>query len=201
MEKLTKGQRTQHLIIENTLKLIGSDGFNNVSIQSIANNCGISQTAVLNHFKNKQTLFSEVRKFVRADNYQYVDSQMKTKDNAFERLCKHFDGTIEWGLKYKESGQIVILSYYHGCYDEMSKEVVKEIVEMAEERILSYVYSGLRESIFSFSDTPEDVSSVIHSYILGAYTKSISSSKSTKISKVDIRRNRIILKNILGYKG
>lgn len=58
MEK--KGRNTRQRILEESMKLFSVNGFNNVSIRTIAEAVGVGNSALYKHFKSKQEIFDEI---------------------------------------------------------------------------------------------------------------------------------------------
>jgi AcrR family transcriptional regulator len=44
--------------------MLSSEGYNQFSLNKLAQNCDVTRGAVYHHFKNKETLFLEVVKFL-----------------------------------------------------------------------------------------------------------------------------------------
>ena len=120
MSKLTKGQRTREKILKSALRLFAREGFASTSIQKIADQCGISQTAVLQHYSSKKNLLEAIRLHVNDSNWEFVDKNIHLEDDALTSLTKHCSGNLEWALKNKDQAQIIILFYYYGCFDQFS---------------------------------------------------------------------------------
>lgn len=58
MEK--KGRNTRQKIIEESMKLFSVNGFDNVSIRTIAEAVGVGNSALYKHFKSKKEIFEEI---------------------------------------------------------------------------------------------------------------------------------------------
>lgn len=61
---------TKKLIFDSAIKLFVSAGFENVSVKDIADDVGIRQSAIYNHFKSKQEILDMIYAFYR---YHYKD--------------------------------------------------------------------------------------------------------------------------------
>ena len=57
MIKKTKGQKSKDKILDIALELFTKNGYSQTSAQEIADLCGISQTTIFYHYKNKKILF------------------------------------------------------------------------------------------------------------------------------------------------
>ena len=99
-EPLTgKGSHTRTKILDSAIHIFAKQGFANTSIQSIADDCKITQTAVLYHFENKEGLILAVVDRFTRHNHDLVAHSMQPIDNAYHRLLKHFTGNLQWGTE------------------------------------------------------------------------------------------------------
>ena len=53
---LSKGSKTKEKILKHALKLFSSKGFKATTVRDIAGSIGIKQSALYNHFKNKNQI-------------------------------------------------------------------------------------------------------------------------------------------------
>jgi AcrR family transcriptional regulator len=173
--KITKGQQTKIRIIESAMDLFAQNGFARTSIQNIADACGLSQSAVLQHFGTKENLLNEMRLSVSQSNHSWVDGQIKVTDDALTALTKHMFENINWAYHHRRQAQIIVLNYYFGCYDPNYLAINKNVVQVGTERILKYILAGQREGLFHSTGSTEQVAEMLHEYLLGAFVRSISS--------------------------
>ena len=177
MTELSKGQKTQEKIIRSAIKLFSKVGFDAASIQMIADDCDISQSAVFQHFKSKKVLLEAVRGYVSKSNHSFTDGRITMDHNAFEALSLHMQGNLEWTLKHRAEAQIILLTYYFGSVDKDFTVAAKRALDLGQERILKYVKAGQREKLFKFSLPAEIVAESIHDALLGMCVKVLSSGK------------------------
>ncbi|RYZ70603.1 MAG: TetR/AcrR family transcriptional regulator [Proteobacteria bacterium] len=139
----TKGQRTQEHIIEMALKLYGKHGFANTSMQMIANECELSQGAVMQHFTSKARLLEAVRKQVTASNHRFVDSKILPTDDSLAAIRKHILYNLDWALRYPAEANVIILTYETAIHDEESRDVSSGAIRLGTERLYRFVLEGL----------------------------------------------------------
>lgn len=60
MQQNTKKEKTMQLIIDSTIKLFSSKGYNATTTALIAKNAGISEAIIFKHFGNKENLLKEI---------------------------------------------------------------------------------------------------------------------------------------------
>lgn len=197
----TKGQKTQELIIKTALELVGSHGFSNTSMQMIASACKLSQGAVMQHFPSKARLFEAIRKSVSKDNHSFIDPQILPTDDGFTCLRKHITLNLDWALRNRAQFAIIILTYESGIRDLESREIANGAIELGTERILRYILAAQREKIVSNEIDAELTAQLCHEYIVGICLRTVSSSKSTKVTKPLEDHIHYFLKNLFRPVG
>lgn len=180
MDKKTKGQKTQELIIEKSLLLFGKNGFSNTSMQMIANECQFSQGAVMQHFPSKMRLLEAVRKYVTRSNNQFVDSKILPTDDGLTALKKHIEANLSWALKHRSEALIIYLTYETGIYDDEYSEVAAGAARLGTERILRYILAAQREKLIELKMAPMLYAEMIHEYTLGMVLRNLNIQDSTK---------------------
>jgi len=198
-EKKSKGEITQERIIHAALKLYGQNGFSQTSMQMIANECELSQGAVMQHFKSKQRLFEAVRKYVTISNHQFVDSLIQPIDDGFVSLKKHILGNLGWALKNRAQVSIVYITYEAGICDEEKMSVSLATARLGTERILRYLYSAQREKLIQVSGPIEQIAEIIHEYLLGMVLRTLNFTMSQKIPVKVEERVEFFLSQLLKY--
>jgi len=87
---------TKKSIFDNSIKLFTQKGYENVSINDIADSVGIRQSAVYNHFKSKQEILNTIYGFyyhhwiLNRPNMDYLETLLKQGNSAFEIIVKGF---------------------------------------------------------------------------------------------------------------
>lgn len=189
---------TKERIIEESILLFAKHGFHSTTFQQIADAVGITQPGVFVHFKTKQILFVAMRNHVASLNHQFVDDLVHIKDDARTALQKHCEGNLMWVIQNKHLWQISLLLYYFACHDKEMKALNQKSLNGGEERILKYVYAGVREQLFHLDD-PILVTKEIHSYLIGQAIKYLSADAAP--TKNDITKAvSHFLNNILDLK-
>lgn len=169
----TKGERSRLLIVETAIKLFSMNGFFETSIQNIAKECGVSQSAVFHHFRDKISLFEGILSYVVLKNHTQVSASFSIKDNAQIRLVKHCEENLKWALSNPDEAKCVILLYYGSTYDPKLKALNDRIAEVGRERIVEYIYAGTREGFFNKDLKVPKVAEVVHQWLIGAILQAI----------------------------
>lgn len=200
-----KGARTREIIVDTAISAFAEAGFASASIQSIADRCGLTQTAVLYHFTSKQELIREALGTIVRRNHTLVEGLMRPTDGAYARLTKHFRGNLEWGLRHSDESQVLLLVYYLGCFDRSFSETYHRLLETARARILAYLLAGKRERVFTFRTDPEELAATLHDVLLGGFVNSLStriavgSGKAPAQVKDQHRRWKATIDGLCGY--
>ncbi|MFP4023402.1 MAG: TetR/AcrR family transcriptional regulator [Thiohalospira sp.] len=81
-------------ILEIAIKLIGTKGFDAVSIRNITREVGIKESSFYNHFKSKNALLDEIFEMLEKDL-----NRIRPKKSEIEKLCKQM--TLKQFLTYR----------------------------------------------------------------------------------------------------
>ncbi len=144
----------QAQIIEAALRLIAQNGSHNVSIQSVANEAGLSKGAVLHYYPLKNALFAAVfREFFRQV-FSRTQREMGNHNDPLEKLRS----IGEW--LFAEDDPAVVLGYplYFECmaravYEEMFHRLFHEWVNKWVELIKMAIEEGVTNGSFATVDS------------------------------------------------
>jgi AcrR family transcriptional regulator len=173
MTKVYKGEQTREKILTAAIELFGEHGFDQVSLQMIGVQVGISQAAVAQHFGNKRNIIMRVRELVTKSNQTYVDSKVRPFDKPSKQLTDYCIANLEWGFKNKQLAQMIVLTYYFAMVDKEFQEAQKKSVQMAVERVERYVISCHREDKVIKKSQTLDIAYIIHQYLLGTFVREL----------------------------
>ena len=164
-----KGGRTRQRIVESAIKLAARHGFADASFQMIADDIGLSQSAVMYHFPDKNALFAELVTAIVRRNHDVVAGLSDIKDDAGRRLLKHCVGNVTWALRYRrQDAQILILLYYLAGRGRNFSELFEGMIARGRERIMEHLLAGAREGLFTLRDKPEAVAEILQDALFGA---------------------------------
>lgn len=164
-----KGESTRQKIILSAIRLSARHGFAGASFQMIADEIGLSQSAVMYHFPDKNALFAELVKTIVRHNHETVNELMDVRDDAGRRLLKHCLGNVTWALRYRrQDAQILLLLYYLAGRGEIFSRLFMQMIAAGRERILAHLLAGKREGLFRLKDEPAAVAELIQDSLFGA---------------------------------
>lgn len=164
-----KGGKTRQRIVQSAIKLAARHGFADASFQMIADDIGLSQSAVMYHFPDKNALFAELVRAIVKRNHDVVAELVDARDDAGRRLLKHCVGNVTWALRYRrQDAQILILLYYLAGRGRNFSELFEGMIAKGRERIVEHLLAGTREGLFKLQDKPEAVAEVLQDSLFGA---------------------------------
>ncbi|MCX5790579.1 MAG: TetR/AcrR family transcriptional regulator [Elusimicrobia bacterium] len=91
---LSKGDRTRARIVETAIKLLSKHGYAGTSFQMIAESIGLTQSAVMHHFKDKSQLIEAVVNTAVGRNVAIVETLNRPDDDAARRLIHFCQGNL-----------------------------------------------------------------------------------------------------------
>ncbi|MCL2807943.1 MAG: TetR/AcrR family transcriptional regulator [Coriobacteriia bacterium] len=109
---------TKKKIFENSVKLFTQRGYENVSINDIANQTGIRQSAVYNHFKSKQEILDTI--------FDYFLHHNISNRPTYEDL--------ELILKTEDRLSIITKGFIY-AYEESILEIMSDIIKIIAQRV------------------------------------------------------------------
>lgn len=161
--KKNKGQKSRDRIIEVTIKLLSEKGYEKTSAQEIADICGISQTTIFYHFKNKKVLFSEILNYVIQNNRNIFEELNTDQADSFERLVILLKANIEWCWKFPEQTKIVLLLFSFAASDLEAKNLATQTINKGRELVKQQLVGIQRELAREIN--PEQLSIIIQQYV------------------------------------
>lgn len=125
-------------IIEIAFQMIKKEGFENVSVDAICNECGITKPTFYKYIGAKDNLLTYFYDHVTG---QFTDAAVKmlTADNYWEQICRGFDTILGWsrefGAELYSQLFIVNLKQNRGTFDFNSRltEVMNFLFRKAQE--------------------------------------------------------------------
>ncbi|MBI5209841.1 MAG: TetR/AcrR family transcriptional regulator [Elusimicrobia bacterium] len=171
---LPKGEKTRQNIIRTALRLVAKRGFSETSFQMIADALGLSQSAVLYHYKTKYALFEDTIKTIVRHNHETVNALTRMTDNAGQRLVKHCLGNVLWAHRYRADGQVLILLYYFACFERKFTSLFTQMMERGRERLMVHLLAGEREGLFRLPSGPATAAETLQDALFGAMLHAIS---------------------------
>lgn len=164
-----KGSSTKHKIAAAAIKLLAKHGFAETSFQMIGDELGLSQSAVMYHFPNKNALMEELVRTIIRHNHNTVEELFKLTDDAGQRLLKYCVGNVTWALRSRrQDAQVLILLYYMAGHGRQFSEMFDQMTAGGRQRILAHLLAGQREGLFHFKFDPAAIAELLQHSLFGA---------------------------------
>jgi AcrR family transcriptional regulator len=140
--KISKGQRTQALILQKALELFSRHGYDQTSFQMIANELKVSQAAPLYHFKSKFGLFEAMVHMILRDLSEYLTEEPAQNATLELRLEALVSAYANWTLIKTSEGQVLSLLYYFAAFENSFAGLYTEFQRQMYAQILSRLPEG-----------------------------------------------------------
>jgi AcrR family transcriptional regulator len=173
---------TRSLLIEHAIRIYAKRGIVSATFQEIADSAGLSQAAVFYHFPNREELLSAVLEEVVQRNHLLALGQADPRDDARERLRKHFGSNLRWGVEFPEQAQVLIFLYALASGSAEFSEKYRRLLETARERVLAILLAGERERLWKLDSKPEPLAELLHDIMVGIFTNTLAVLKSAEPS-------------------
>ncbi|MBT4792476.1 MAG: TetR/AcrR family transcriptional regulator [Halobacteriovoraceae bacterium] len=133
---MKKGQLSRINILQVAIDLFSEKGYHDTSTQEIADKCGISQTTIFYHFKNKKTLFGEILNYVISNNRNIFEQLKQDKDDPYDCLVTLIRANIKWCMEYPEQTKIILLLFNFSASDDDFKMLATKTIDKGRSLIL-----------------------------------------------------------------
>lgn len=144
---MTKGNSTKEQILATSLELFSRNGFAGTSVRQIARGVGIRESAIYNHFRSKDEIFSEISKsfknttiganILSDDLLEQLENPYEFLNDFSEKLINHWNSKNERRFirlllmeQYSESSQkIMTLNEYMNEARSMWRMIFDELIK------------------------------------------------------------------------
>ena len=162
----SKGEQTRERIVQAGLFCFSKQGYHGTSVQAIADRVGLSQAAVLKHFKSKLGLFSAIFNEVVRGNHDLVEAQNKRGEVGIDALKAHCLGNLEWAAKRPDQASILLHLYYLSSVDQDFFTLYLKVRETGRQRVERFLLEENRE-LFRDKMMFTKISQTIHEALIG----------------------------------
>jgi AcrR family transcriptional regulator len=169
---MAKTDTTESKIIEAASNLFHESGVHWVSFQQIAEQVGISQSAIYRHFEDKDDLLRACIKRMAQLGREIIDQNIDETRSAEDQLMQYIEGNFIWLKKRPKDGALFLALYYFGFNNKSINELAKEVNSQSEQRLTIRLLAGQREGSWK---TPNPVLTArgIHNLLVGELFKYI----------------------------
>lgn len=196
--KKNKADISRDKIIKTSLKLFSIKGFNDVSIQKIADTSGYSQATVLYYYKTKLGLLEAVFKHILISNKKFISELDSPSLNARELIDINFRGNINWCVKKPGEAKIIMLLYYEASKGGIFRKLFLQIVTNTRERFSRILYAGIREKVFKINQEEiAETAEILQELLLGGLINFSASGSPKDLKKVYLNKWDKAINNLL----
>jgi TetR/AcrR family transcriptional regulator, fatty acid metabolism regulator protein len=145
---MTDSKARQQILLA-AIKLLGTKGYANMSINDIVAESGISKGGIYWHFKNKDAIIEAVFVSILDAQLAYIESQLAGTDPARDKLRRIFGITHLVG---EERTPPPLEFYALAARDAALMEQVRGYVHVYQERIAQVIQQGIDSGEFTSVD-------------------------------------------------
>lgn len=168
-----KGDATRKQILSVAIEHFSKNGYDQTSLQAVAEACKITHVGILYHFENKIGLFRAVVDHVLARRQRIFVESIHMKDNAHERLLKYFQGYLTWGVIHRSEAEILLLLAYFSSVNKELGETFAKLIQSEQTSIEEILLAGQREGLFEFKSPSGMLARVLQDMLLGMLVNTV----------------------------
>ena len=168
-----KSRRRALALVEAAISCFAKSGFENVSLEMIAREAGVSRT-LLNHYFSDANEIREISiKYIRLCFQKIAVEALAKGSDPKEMLASYVDACFFW-LKNFRKHALVWLSFLHRCANlKTFRALNTKAVDVGHQRIMTVLEMGQQAGIFTFKDCQQSAKT-IQSLICGALVSIVS---------------------------
>lgn len=196
---MSKGQKSRDKIIYTSIELFSKQGYDETSIQEIADTCSTSQANIFYHFKSKKVLFSEILKFVIQNNREKVAVVSADIEGSFECLVSLLEVNVEWCLEFSSQAKILLLLFYFASVDDEVKELATQTIDEGREILQSQLICISENDNLELKLPAGELAIIIQQYISAVMFQILARNDKEIVHKSFKKNIRIFLETLI-YK-
>lgn len=138
-------------IIETALALFQEKGYENTTIQDIAERMNVAQGLCYRYFKSKQEIFAAASDHYAASFVQHISTPMTDDLTAIQKFNLTVKRLFEYGVKHEE---------FEAAFKkepEISYSRLQNVISRFVDMMIPIVEQGVEEKVFHCSDVPTTV--------------------------------------------
>jgi AcrR family transcriptional regulator len=182
-------------ILKSSLELFREEGFEKITVESIAKKAGIAKGSFYNYFKSKEDAYEAVVSCVASQTLTLIKEILDSSGSPKERLLRYIDWTFELAEKQEKSLSRVLSpdtnkvqqKIYLAALDEATSQMIPIFTKLFEE--------GIAKGDFDLPDA-----SYTAAFLLGAFRGVHSQFYKNQETDMETSRNHLmeLLSRLLG---
>lgn len=141
-------ERKQEIVIA-ALELFSTKGYEDTTIQDIADHLNVATGLCYRYFKSKQEIFAATSEYYARQAVEELQAAMPPEADTLEQFNYIIRSLFEYALKHNE---------FEASYQNEPEISAKRIDHLAEQIVLKMmpiVNKGIKEGVFTCSDIPQ----------------------------------------------
>lgn len=156
-------------ILHNATEMFLNLGFKSVTMDDIANNCGVSKKTIYSHFKNKTDLIEAVTNHLFDSVCCGIDLIHEQQKNPIKELFDIKNFVMTHLKDEKSSPQYQLQKYYPKIYDTLKQKQFKVMQEMIRENL----EKGKEQELFRSNTDVDFIARIYFHGIVGIKDKDL----------------------------
>lgn len=142
---------SKKIIISQAIEIMSIQGIDKVTLKQVSDHIGMKQTALLYHYKSKESLVNACLRETVLKNNEIVSSKLNSQ-NVKNSIHAYILGNIEWALDNRYEARLILYLYYKASFNNEYKSLYHKIKQSAQNRITSFLKeAGLSYDLQSVS--------------------------------------------------
>lgn len=161
-----KARRKAYTLLEASLKCFAKKGFDEVTLEMIAREAGVTRPLITHYFENAEELKMVAIKYVRLLFQKFVLEAMEKANEPDRKLSAYVSACFTW-VENHRTHAAVWLAFMQRCTRQSKlRKLNTEAVRTGEKRIAALLGAGTQQEFFKCSD-PETAARAIQVVITG----------------------------------
>jgi AcrR family transcriptional regulator len=170
MSIVVEHEKRRHEILEKALDVFMEEGFEDVTLQKIADRCGITRTTLYTYFKNKREIFNfSIKQFMQTLENKIIEIRKEKGLVHTEKLIKVMEVIVE-NLEGNRRILTVIVNYlvYTAKGDSDPDNRVRRRTVRLRHILATMLIEGIKSGEFAKSINVKDANELLYSIIEAA---------------------------------
>lgn len=167
----SKSKDLKEVILQTYLEMCQLEGIENITLQKVAARSGVALTTVRYHFQLHGPSLSEVAQaYISDKTYEFLDLGMLNArtHTDYEPVKAYINVTFDWIEQQPVQASFLLYYYYLSSTQAPIKIGNRELVEIAQRRILGLIYEGIGMKLYTSEAEPSELSEHIHRLVMSS---------------------------------
>ncbi|MEK6555505.1 MAG: TetR/AcrR family transcriptional regulator [Bdellovibrionota bacterium] len=156
-----KGRRKAGLILEATIKCISKVGFENLTLERVAREAGVSRPLIRYYFTDLDDLKVSAVKYIRVILQNSVVDAISSGSNELESFNLYIDALFNWYDQFRSHAMVWIAFFWYTTQNKQMKELNTIATIKGNERLQRLLENGKKNGYFDFEDGMEAAQNLV----------------------------------------